>query len=55
MREERKFPSLDAVRNGHLVKYTDPRIDRMGPSVIAATAHLCEVVDGARAASPARP
>jgi iron complex transport system substrate-binding protein len=53
--EWRKFPALDAVRNGHLVKYTDPRIDRMGPSVIAASAHLCEVVDGARAMPAARP
>jgi iron complex transport system substrate-binding protein len=52
--EWRKFPALDAVRHGHLVKYTDPRIDRMGPSVIAASAHLCEVVDGARAGPPAQ-
>jgi iron complex transport system substrate-binding protein len=44
----RKFPALAAVRNGHLVKYTDARIDRMGPSVIAATASLCEVIDRAR-------
>jgi len=53
--EWRKFPALDAVRNGHLVKYTDARIDRMGPSVIAASAHLCEVIDGARTAPPAHP
>jgi ABC-type Fe3+-hydroxamate transport system substrate-binding protein len=46
--EWRKFPALAAVRNGHLVKYSDERIDRMGPSVIAATANLCEVIDGAR-------
>jgi iron complex transport system substrate-binding protein len=44
----RRFPALAAVRNGHLVKYTDERIDRMGPSVIAATAGLCEVIDRAR-------
>jgi hypothetical protein len=37
-----------AVRNGKLVSFTDERIDRMGPSVIAATAKLCEVVDSAR-------
>jgi len=53
--EWRKFPALDAVRHGHLVKYTDPRIDRMGPSVIAASAHLCELVDAARAPPPPRP
>jgi iron complex transport system substrate-binding protein len=46
--EWRKFPALAAVRAGRLVEYTDERIDRMGPSVIAATAHLCEVIDGAR-------
>jgi iron complex transport system substrate-binding protein len=46
--EWRKFPALDAVRNGHLVKFNDERIDRMGPSVVAATANLCEVIDGTR-------
>ena len=52
--EWRRFPSIAAVRNGHLVSYTDERIDRMGPSVIAATAHLCEVIDQGRSsdASP---
>ncbi len=44
----RKFPALSAVRNDHLVKYSDLRIDRMGPSVIAATANLCAVIDQAR-------
>jgi iron complex transport system substrate-binding protein len=44
----RKFPALAAVRNGRLLKYNDLRIDRMGPSVIAATASLCEVIDRAR-------
>ena len=34
--------------------YTDERIDRMGPSVIAATASLCELIDRARAARPAK-
>jgi iron complex transport system substrate-binding protein len=46
--EWRNFPALAAVRNGQLVSYADTRIDRMGPSVIAATGQLCEVVDGAR-------
>ncbi|HYI87228.1 MAG TPA: helical backbone metal receptor [Burkholderiales bacterium] len=44
----RRFPALAAVRNGHLVSYSDERIDRMGPSVIAATANLCAVIDKAR-------
>jgi iron complex transport system substrate-binding protein len=48
--EWRRFPSISAVGNGHLVSYTDERIDRMGPSVIAATASLCEVIDRGRAA-----
>ncbi|HTU64507.1 MAG TPA: helical backbone metal receptor [Steroidobacteraceae bacterium] len=47
--EWRKFPSLKAVRGGHIVEYTDERIDRMGPSVVAATSHLCDVIDAARA------
>ena len=48
--EWRRFPSIAAVRNGQLVSYTDERIDRMGPSVIAATASLCEVIDRGRGA-----
>jgi hypothetical protein len=46
--EWRKFPSVSAVRNGNLVPYADERMDRMGPSVIDATARLCEVIDRAR-------
>jgi iron complex transport system substrate-binding protein len=46
--EWRKFPALTAVREGHLVNYVDERIDRMGPSVIAATGNLCKVIDQAR-------
>ena len=48
--EWRKFPALAAVRDGQLVSHVDPRIDRMGPSVIAATGQLCAVIDDARAA-----
>jgi len=48
--EWRKFPALTAVRDGQLVSYADARIDRMGPSVIAATGHLCAVIDKARGA-----
>lgn len=48
--EWRKFPALSAVRNGRLVAYSDLRIDRMGPSVIAATGSLCQVIDRSRAA-----
>ena len=48
LEEWRKFSTLAAVRDHHLVAHTDERIDRMGPSVVAATAQLCEVVDQAR-------
>lgn len=48
--EWRKFPGIAAVRDKHLVSYTDERMDRMGPSVIEATASLCELIDRARAA-----
>jgi len=51
--EWRRFPTLSAVRGGHLIRYSDERIDRMGPSVIAATAKLCAVLDGARAQAQA--
>jgi iron complex transport system substrate-binding protein len=54
MTEWRRFPALRAVRNGRLEVYSDERMDRMGPSVIAATASLCEVVDRARAAPAAK-
>ena len=49
--EWRKFPALAAVRNGQLRESTsDERMDRMGPSVIEATAGLCAVIDRARIA-----
>lgn len=47
--EWQKFPAMTAVRDHHLVKYVDERIDRMGPSVITAIANLCAVIDQARA------
>jgi len=53
--EWRKFPSVAAVRSGNLVPYADERMDRMGPSVIEATANLCEVIDRARPAPAALP
>jgi iron complex transport system substrate-binding protein len=47
--EWRRFPTLTAVRDAHLIEYSDERIDRMGPSVIAATANLCALIDQVRA------
>jgi iron complex transport system substrate-binding protein len=49
-----RFPTLNAVRNQHVLPFTDERMDRMGPSVVEATAGLCELIDRARAA-PAAP
>jgi iron complex transport system substrate-binding protein len=54
MAEWRRFPALRAVRTGRQEIYSDERMDRMGPSVIAATASLCELIDRARAARPAK-
>jgi iron complex transport system substrate-binding protein len=51
--EWRKFPAMPAVRDGQLVSHVDERIDRMGPSVIAATGSLCAVIDKARIARTA--
>ena len=53
--EWRRFPSLAAVRTGQLVPYTDERLDRMGPSVVEATASLCAVIDRARPAYAVSP
>jgi iron complex transport system substrate-binding protein len=44
----RRFPTLSAVRKGRVLAYSDERMDRMGPSVLAAAASLCELVDRAR-------
>jgi iron complex transport system substrate-binding protein len=49
-----RFPTLAAVRNDRVVAYTDERMDRMGPSLVEATAGLCEVIDRARVAPAAR-
>jgi iron complex transport system substrate-binding protein len=53
--EWRRFPRMTAVRNGQLIPYTDERLDRMGPSVVEATASLCAVIDGARGKSASPP
>jgi iron complex transport system substrate-binding protein len=55
LEEWRRFGSVAAVRDGHLVAHTDERMDRMGPSVIVATAQLCEVIDRARQTRTAHP
>lgn len=45
LEEWRRYGSMTAVRQGRLIVYSDERIDRMGPSVIAATESLCAMVD----------
>jgi hypothetical protein len=40
---------MNAVRNDRVFAYSDERMDRMGPSVLAAAASLCELIDRARA------
>jgi len=48
--EWRRYSTVTAVRRAQLVGFSDERIDRMGPSLIAATAKLCEIIDSARPA-----
>lgn len=50
LEEWRRFSTVTAVRRGQLVGLSDERIDRMGPSLIPATAKLCEIIDSARQA-----
>jgi len=47
--EWRRFPRLKAVRDGNLILFGDPRLSRLGPSVLPATAGLCAALDEARA------
>jgi iron complex transport system substrate-binding protein len=44
-----RFPAVNAVRDDRVLSYSDERMDRMGPSALAAAASLCELVDRARA------
>lgn len=52
--EWRRLPALRAVRDARLLAFADERMDRMGPSVIDATASLCALIDQARGAAAAR-
>jgi len=45
----RAFPALKAVRMRKLIAFEDQRLTRLGPSALAATDHLCRVIDAARA------
>jgi iron complex transport system substrate-binding protein len=39
------YPTLKAVRRGRLVPWTDPRLSRLGPSMVDATESLCGALD----------
>ena len=40
----RGYPTLEAVRSGRLVPWTDPRLSRLGPSMVEATEALCSAL-----------
>ena len=42
--EWRRFGSLKAVKTGQLVAFEDPRLVRLGPSVVAAAEALCKAL-----------
>jgi iron complex transport system substrate-binding protein len=42
--EWRRFGSLKAVKTGRLVAFEDPRLVRLGPSVVAAAEALCRAL-----------
>jgi iron complex transport system substrate-binding protein len=46
-----RFTTIRAVQTGQLLTFSDPRLDRMGPSAIDAIEALCVMLDRARAAN----
>ena len=40
------FPDVDAVAKRQMLAYTDPRLDRMGPTALDAVADLCKQIAG---------
>jgi iron complex transport system substrate-binding protein len=40
----KRFTTLRAVRAGNLIAFEDPRLVRLGPSIVAATESLCKVL-----------
>ena len=41
----RAYATLKAVRTARLLPWTDPRLSRLGPSMVDATASLCDALD----------
>lgn len=50
-----RFPAIRAVAARQLLTFSDPRLDRMGPTAIDAVEGLCAQLDAARAALAAPP
>lgn len=50
LQEWKRFGSLNAVRNGRLISFEDPRFVRLGPSVVSATEGLCMALVAAEGA-----
>jgi iron complex transport system substrate-binding protein len=48
LREWMRFPTLTAVRTGRLIPFEDPRLIRLGPSIVPATEALCKALAGDR-------
>ena len=46
--EWKTFTALKAVRAGRLIPFEDQRLTTLGPSALAATAALCELIDAQR-------
>jgi len=40
----RAYPSLQAVRSGRLISWTDQRLSRLGPSIVDAAEALCQAL-----------
>jgi iron complex transport system substrate-binding protein len=46
--EWKPFRALQAVRSGRLIAFEDQRLSGLGPSALAATAGLCQLIDAKR-------
>ncbi len=44
----KRFTTLRAVRSGNLISFEDPRLVRLGPSIVDATEALCKALAAAR-------
>jgi ABC-type Fe3+-hydroxamate transport system substrate-binding protein len=42
------YPSLQAVRSGRVIPWTDQRLSRLGPSIVDAAEDLCRALRASR-------